>query len=37
MLYCGVLERSNNPFKESIVGPCFSKNQKEIFTVWVWF
>ena len=35
MLYCGALERSNNPYIESIMGPYFSKNQKEIFAVWV--
>ena len=37
MLPCDALERSNNTYKESIVGPCFSKNQKEIFAVRVWF
>ena len=37
MLSCGALERSNNPYIELIVGPWFSKNQKEIFVVWVWF
>ena len=37
MLSCSALERSNNPYIESIVGPCFSKNQKDIFNVWVWF
>ena len=37
MLPCGAPERSNNPYIESIVGPCFSNNQKEIFTVWFWF
>ena len=37
MLSCGALERSSNPYIESIVGTCFSKNQKEIFAVWVWF
>ena len=35
MLPCGALERSNNLYIELIVGPCFSKNQKEIFTAWV--
>ena len=35
ILSCGALERSNNPYIGSIVGPCFSKNQKEIFAVWV--
>ena len=37
MLSCGALGRSNNPYIESIVGPYFSKNQKEIYAVWVWF
>ena len=37
MLSSGALERSNNPYIESIVGPCFSKNQKDIFAEWVWF
>ena len=27
MLSCGALERSNNPYIELIVVPCFSKNQ----------
>ena len=35
MLPCGALERSNSPFIESIVKPCVSKNQKEIFAMWV--
>ena len=35
MLSSGALERSNNPYIESIVGPCFSKNQKDIFAEWV--
>ena len=35
VLSCGALDRSNNPYIESIVGPCFSKNRKEIFAVWV--
>ena len=36
MLYCGdALERSNNPYIESIMEPCVSKNQKEIFVMWV--
>ena len=35
MLFCGALERSNNPYIESIVEPCVSKNQKEIFAMWV--
>ena len=33
---CGVLERSNSPFIESIVEHYVSKNQKEIFARWVW-
>ena len=33
MLSCSALERSNNPYIESIVGPCLSKNQREIFAV----
>ena len=37
MLSCGAHERSNNPYIESIVGPCFSNNQKDIFAVWFWF
>ena len=28
MLSCGALERNNNPYIESIVEPCVSKNQK---------
>ena len=28
VLSCGALERSNNPYIESIVEPCVSKNQK---------
>ena len=35
MLSCGALERSNNPYIELIVGPCFSKNPKKIFAAWV--
>ena len=31
MLSCGALERSNDPYVESIVEPCFSKNQKGTF------
>ena len=30
MLFCGALERSNNPNIESIVEPCVSKNQKDL-------
>ena len=37
MLPCGAPERSNNPYIESIVGSCFSNNQKEIFALWFWF
>ena len=33
MLSCGALERSNNPYKESILEPCVSKNQKDIFAI----
>ena len=29
MLSCGALERNNNPYIESTVEPCVSKNQKE--------
>ena len=36
MLSCGALERSSNSYIESIVEPCVSKNQKEIFAMWVW-
>ena len=35
MLSSGALERSNNLYIESIVGPCVSKNQKEIFSMCV--
>ena len=35
VLSCGAFERSNNPYIESIVEPCVSKNQKEILTMWV--
>ena len=35
MISCGALERSNNPYIETIVEPCVSKNQKEIFVMWV--
>ena len=34
MLSCGALERSKNSHIESIVEPCFSKNQKGIFAMW---
>ena len=34
MLSCGALERSSNPYIESTVEPCVSKNQKGIFAVW---
>ena len=38
MLSGGAPERSNNPYIESIVEPESknSKNQKEIFAMWVW-
>ena len=36
MLFCGALERSNNPYIESIVEPCVSKDQKEILATSVW-
>ena len=36
MLSCGALKRSNNPYIESIVETCVSKNQKEIFAMLVW-
>ena len=36
LLSCGALERSNSPFIESIVEPYVSKNEKEIFAMWVW-
>ena len=35
MLSCGALERSNNLYIESIMEPCVSKNQNEIFPIWV--
>ena len=35
MVSFGALERSNNPYIESIVEPCVSKHRKEIFAVWV--
>ena len=35
MLSCGALERSNNPYIESTVESCVSKDQKEIFAKWV--
>ena len=35
MISCGALERSNNPYIETIVEPYVSKNQKEIFVMWV--
>ena len=35
MLSCGALKRSNNPYIESIVELCVSKNQKEIFAMLV--
>ena len=33
MLSCGALERSNNPYIESIVETYVSKNQKEILAM----
>ena len=35
ILSCVALERTNNPYIESIEGLCVSKNQKEIFAMWV--
>ena len=35
MLSGGALDRSNNPNITSTMLPCVSKNQKEIFTMWV--
>ena len=35
MVSSGVFERSDNSYKESIVEPCASKNQKEILAMWV--
>ena len=35
MLSCGVLEKSNNLYKESIVEPRVSKNQKKIVAMYV--
>ena len=34
MLSCGALERSSNPYIESGLKPCVSKNQKGIFAMW---
>ena len=28
MTFCGALNRSNKPYRESIMEPCVSKNQK---------
>ena len=36
MLSCGAFDGSSNPYIESIVEPCISKNQKEIFAMRVW-
>ena len=33
MLSCGALKRSNNPYIESTVESCVSKDQKEIFAM----
>ena len=35
MLSCGAPERSKNSYIEPTVKPCVSKNQKEIFSMWV--
>ena len=35
MSSCGALERGNNPYVESIEKNCISKNQKEIFAMWI--
>ena len=35
MLFCGALERSNNPYIESILESFAPKNLKEILTMWV--
>ena len=35
ILSCRALERSNNPYIESLVEPCVSKNQKEMYAMWV--
>ena len=35
MVSSGAFERSDNSYKESIVEPCASKNQKEILAMWV--
>ena len=35
MLSCDALEKSNNPYVESIAEPCVSKNQKGIFAMWI--
>ena len=35
LLSCGALERSHNPYIESVVEPSVYKNQKGIFAMWV--
>ena len=35
MLFCGALERSNNPYIKPIVEPSVFKNQKEILGMWI--
>ena len=35
MLSCGAIERSNEPYIESIVEPFASKSQKKVFATWV--
>ena len=35
MLSCGALKRSNSSSTETIVESCVSKNQKEIFAMWI--
>ena len=36
MLSCRTLEKSNNPYIESLEEPCVSKNQKGIFAMSIW-
>ena len=33
---CVALEKSNSPYKESILETCVSQNHKEILAMWVW-
>ena len=35
ILFCGVLETSNNPHI-SILEPCVSQNQKKMLAMWFW-